>query len=234
MCFAVQYTFRDVSSSRECDRVVQERGREIMKMRGAVCVVIAAATALVSSSAIAGVGKIHPLEGLDPVADGFNTNTVTNWFRGWEFTVNADNVTVTELGLRTPGTGEAVTLELWDVATQTRIASAAAVTAGNSWQYVSITPTALTNGSSYIVGIHRVGTGMYYWDNGLPAPWYPTGVIDYTQMRFHNSGTSQFPTSTLPDYQYGVADIGYVIPGPASIALLGIGLAGFARRRRTA
>ena len=31
------------------------------------------------------VAEFYPLDGLDPVAYGFNTNTVDGWFRGYEF-----------------------------------------------------------------------------------------------------------------------------------------------------
>ncbi len=185
---------------------------------------------LVATSAIA--NPFRPLENLDPVADGFNTNTVTGWFRGWEFTVAADDIVVTELGLNTPATGDTVMLELWDSNTQQKIASYGPVTTvANTWQYFTLdNSVSLTNGGMYTVGIFSEGTASYFYQNNLPGGWYPSGDINYQTMRYHNNTFSSWPTSTLNGYQYGVPDIGYVIPGPASAALLALGL--FARRRR--
>lgn len=207
-------------------------------MRGLICKSAAAivAVAVATSPALAG-GKIHPLEGLNPVDYGFNTNfNVQAWFRGYEFTVQGDNVVATEIGLRTPAAGQQVTLQLWRNSTMTLVASTTTVlTPGNVWEYHSITPVPLINGERYTVGIHSPGTNAaYYFRNGLPSEWYPTGMIKYETMRFHNSADVQFPTSTLAGYHYGVVDIGYVIPAPGALALLGLGAAVGTRRRRRA
>jgi hypothetical protein len=197
-------------------------------LRAALC----AAPVLLAGQAATGQ-VMYPLDGLDP--SGFNTNNPSSWFRGYEFNVNADNVEVVEIGLNTPASGESVVLELWDSNTQSLVAEITGVTThGNSWRYHSLSsPVALDNGGTYVVGIRALTQGTnYYFANGLSSDWYPTGDIEYTTMRFHNGGSQQYPTSTLDGYHYGVVDIGYVIPAPAGLALLGVGGLVAARRRR--
>lgn len=177
---------------------------------------------------------IHPLGGLDP-AGIFNVNNPASWFRGWEFSVNTNDITVTELGMRMPTAGQTVILELWDNSTQALIASTGpVVTETNTWQYFSLgSSVALANGGVYTVGILAVTpNAAYYYADNLPPQWYPTGDIEYRTMRYHNAASSQFPTLTLAGFHYGVADIGYVIPGPASIALLALGFGAISPRRR--
>ncbi|MDQ7014042.1 MAG: hypothetical protein Q9O74_09130 [Planctomycetota bacterium] len=178
----------------------------------------------------AATAQIHPLEGLDP--SGFHTNNPTDWFRGYEFNVNADGITAVEIGMRTPATGQAATLELWDSNTQTLLSSTAATTHGNSWMYYDIPNVALANGGTYVVGMRVVGTADYFFSWDLGDEWYPTGDIEYTTMRFHNNGFESYPTSTLDGFQYGVVDIGYTIPAPAGAALLAMGGLVVVRRRR--
>jgi hypothetical protein len=186
---------------------------------------------LMASSAVA---AIHPLEGLNPADYGFATNNPSQWFRGWEFTVNVDDVVVTELGLRMPNAGDQVYLELWDSSTQSLLATTDLVTsAANDWRYFELdSGVPLDNGGQYVVGILAPYGGTYWYQGNLiGTPWCPTGDISYVTMRYHNNGTSGWPGSNLYGYQYGVPDIGYVIPAPASIALLALGV-GCARRRR--
>ena len=186
---------------------------------------------LMASSAVAAT---HPLEGLNPADYGFIQNNPAYWFRGWEFTVNADNLTVTELGLRMPVAGDRVYLELWDSSTQSLLTSTDAVTTvANEWQYFGLDSNVpLDNGGTYTVGILSLEQGTYWYANPvLPPEWYPTGDIEYQTMRYHNNNYSSFPTSSLFQYQYGVPDIGY-IPAPASAALLALGVGFGVRRRR--
>lgn len=205
-----------------------------MKNLLAKAAIIAAPVLIAGQAATAQV--IHPLEGLDPVAYGFSTNNPSNWFRGYEFNVNADNLKAVEIGLRTPAAGEAVTLELWDSNTQSLVSKITGVTThGNSdWVYYDLPAQVdLDNGGTYVVGIRRVGTGNYFFASGLASEWYPTGDIEYTTMRFHNNGSESYPSSTLDGYHYGVVDIGY-IPAPSAAALLAMTGLGVAVRRRRA
>lgn len=194
-------------------------------VRAAICVV---PVLIVGQAATAQI--IHPLEGLDP--SGFNTNNPGSWFRGYEFTVAGDGVTAVEIGMRTPASGEAVTLQIWDVNSQTLLTSASARTHGNSWQYYDVPDVALANGGTYVVGIlAQNNSANYFFASGLGSEWYPTGVINYNTMRF-NGGDGSFPTLTLDGYHYGVVDLGYTIPAPASAAVLAMGGIAAVRRRR--
>ena len=190
---------------------------------------IAAVPVLIAGQA-ATAQIIHPLEGLDP--SGFNTNNPSSWFRGYEFTVAGDGVTAVEIGMRTPASGEAVTLQIWDVNSQTLLTSAAATTHGNAWRYYDVPDVALANGGTYVVGIlAQNNSANYFFASSLGSEWYPTGVINYNTMRY-NGGDGSFPTSTLSGYHYGVVDLGYTIPAPAGTALLAMGGLVAARRRR--
>lgn len=193
-------------------------------VKAAICVV----PVLVAGQAA--TAQIHPLEGLDP--SGFSTNNPSDWFRGYEFNVNADGITAVEIGMRTPASGQVAALELWDSNTQTLLSSTTATTHGNSWRYYDIPDVALDNGGTYVVGMRVEGTGDYFFASGLGSEWYPTGDIEYTTMRFHNNGFASYPTSTLDGYQYGVVDIGYTVPAPAGAALLAMGGLVAVRRRR--
>lgn len=177
---------------------------------------------------------INPLNQFNPGAFNINSS-VTNWGRGWEFTVTANDVWVTQLGLITPNTGN-FSLSLLDVATQTEVASVDNLTGGNSWNFFDIAPVELTNGSSYIVELYGIGTNAYYFSNSFTAP---TGVIDYIEMQYCNGCTpGTFPTQTLSNYMYGIPDISYQIgkpssvPTPTPLVLLCLGLIGIAISRK--
>lgn len=194
-----------------------------MAMKAVLC-------ATVCCAGQAAMAQIHPLEGLDP--SGFSTNNPSSWFRGYEFTVTGDNVTAVEIGMRTPGRGEAVTLQIWDVNTQTLMTQTSATTHGNVWQYYDVPAVGLDNGGTYVVGVLAQGNSAeYFFASGLDAAWYPTGVINYNTMRF-NGGDGSYPTLTLDGYHYGVVDLGYTIPAPAGAGLLAMGGLVASRRRR--
>lgn len=180
---------------------------------------------------------INPLNQASP--SGMSTNTVPNWARGWQFTVNVADVWVTELGLITPSTGN-YEIYLFDVATETALASTSASGGSSSWQFDSITPVELTNGSDYLVELYGVGDDQTYF-YGTSNTFKPTGAIEYVTMKYCNEcSPGEFPTLTLDGYNYGLPDIGYQIgkpgqepiPEPTTMLLFGTGLAGLAAVRR--
>lgn len=199
-------------------------------LRAAACLAL-----VLVSSPFATAGFVRPLAEQDP--SGFNTNDPDNWSRGWRFKVNANNVFVTELGLNTPIANQRFELTLWDVASQTALASVS-TTSAQDWKFESIAPVELTNGNEYIISLFSNSGGSYYYQGNPPSSWKPTGTIEYLDMRYHNNANNVFPTLSLTDYQYGIPDFSYqigpVVPEPTSMALWGLGLAGvaFARRRR--
>lgn len=172
--------------------------------------------------------SIHPL-GQQTPDGGWFVNSPATWSRGWRFTAKVADIYVTELGLNTPVVGQGFQLDLWDVATQTSLASVDAVSTGN-WHFESIAPIHLQQGSDYIVSVFSENDNSYWYKNGLAASWYPTGNIEYVTMQYHNDVGNPFPYIKLSGFQYGLSDIGYqigsplAVPEPTSLALFGIGV----------
>jgi len=162
--------------------------------------------------------------------------------RGWDFVVNDPDVTVRELGIN-PFLSTNVTLTLWDTAAQSELAQVTISATGGAWTFASLlTPVSLTVGSTYsIIGWANTSDSWYLYQSGPPAGFAPTGTIQYVQTRFQNgSGANTFPTSLLPNYMYGVPDIGYTIgastatPEPISMSLTGLGVVALLTRRKIA
>jgi hypothetical protein len=174
---------------------------------------------------------IYPLGEQEP--SGFSTNTVSNAVRGWRFQVNSDGVVVDQLGAHTPASDTyPVTVTLFDVLTQDVLAQGQ-TTPCTGWCWVDLgTPVPLTQGAQYIITMFTGSApgNQYYYQGSLPSSWYPTGTIEYLDMRYANSATSTtFPTNVLTGFQYGVPDIGYelggaTVPEPGTLGILGLGI----------
>ncbi len=154
-------------------------------------------------------GQIHPLNGQDPVAAGFNQpSAIGQW--GWRFKCNANGVLVTQLGTWFPDSATVVhSIQLYDFNSQALLANASPP-AGPGWRWETLTtPVPLVNGNDYI--IQGFTTTTKFFLNTSPASWMPTGDISWVEGRYHTSTpTPIFPTSALANYGSGVVDIGYV------------------------
>ncbi|CAG0998446.1 hypothetical protein PLCT2_02911 [Planctomycetaceae bacterium] len=162
--------------------------------------------------------QTYALNQSSPVTDAFTSGGAANCQRGWRFQVNANGVTITQMGCWYPdGTSQQKTVSLFNATTQALLAQVTP-TAGTGWRWANLTtPVALTNGQQYIVTGFTVTSSYYYRSVTGMAQWMPTGTIQYMDMRYQNSCTSTtFPASTLTNYQYGVVDIGYTT-GPSLV-----------------
>ncbi len=171
-------------------------------------------------------GPTLPLMEQDPIAPPFQIGGSPDQIRGWRFRVNEPGLLVTRLGVNTTvSDSTSHTVTLLDFASQAVLAQVTSPV-GSGWQWVDIPPVPLSLGQDYIVQAHStVGTWYYYGGlAALGASWFPTGPIEYVEMRYQNGVTnpSTFPTLALSNLQYGVVDIGYastgelIVPGPGA------------------
>jgi len=174
-----------------------------------------------------GSGPFLPLLGQTPVVPPFIIGGNPDQIRGWRFRANEPGMVVTRLGVNTAvsdSTPHVVTL--FDFATEMLLAQVTSPV-GPGWQWVEIPPVPLVLGQDYVVQAHSSVDNWYYFGDldDLGASWFPTGPIEYVEMRFDNDVTnpSDFPTRILNDYQYGVVDIGYAFTGDFDLAGPGAG-----------
>jgi hypothetical protein len=168
--------------------------------------------------------------------------------RGWDFLVNAANVSVTRLGVAAATAGP-ITLTLWDDTTRTELAQVTEETIARTWTFVALgSPVSLVQGQTYsVIGWEdTAATPWYLFNNRPPAAFDPTGAIEYLGVRYANGiDADEFPESTLSiPAQYGVTDIAYTtsdtrdrsdpVAEPGAVLLLATAIAaGLAASRRS-
>lgn len=160
--------------------------------------------------------------------------------RGWDFIVNADGVSVVQLGVNA-AINTSLTLTLWDDAARSELAQITVASSASRWVFGNLaSPVSLTHGRTYSVIGWANTPGIAAWyllDNNPPALFEPTGAIQYVEGRYLNAaGPNTFPTGMLSG-QYGVTDIGYSLtsaPEPVTVLLAGAALALLLAGRRRA
>jgi hypothetical protein len=188
------------------------------------CVVVAVFFAFTSS--LTASAATHALG--DASTSSFAQGGVTGpTARGWEFQVNDDNVQVVQLGVNAWTDGTPLTLSLWNDNTQTLLAQTSAVSSAGNWVFSDLgSPVSLTSGKLYsVIAWANVANAWYLFNNDPPAAFTPTGTIEYIQSMYaNNSDANTFPGNPiLAPEQYGVTDIGYIVPEPSTLALLTLG-----------
>ena len=156
---------------------------------------------------------------------------------GFEFTANS-SVTVDGLGVfdsGQDGLAERHQVGLWDAGGA--LIASTTVGAGTSapllglYRYARISPTALTAGANYFVGVYAVDFTDQFYCCAYPASIDPR--ISLIDFGLGNSTTFRAPDFVVPQINYANFTIGSAVPEAAAWAmmLIGFGLAGASVRR---
>ena len=157
---------------------------------------------------------IYPMAQQDPVASGFSPfNTYGSFSKwGWKFRVNATGVSVLRLGAEFLNSAP-VTVAIFDVATQSVVASAT-VNQGTGWRFANLaTPVDLDVGKDYLICGYQTVAASAHWHTSLPTSWKPTGDIEWLQSANDYYSTppalNAFPVQTVTNRMGGVVDFGF-------------------------
>lgn len=141
--------------------------------------------------------------GITSLGSTTRNSLVGDYEMGWEFTVGTSPITVTKLKVF-HGTTRSVTINLWRVSDQAKLASVAVDAVDGSWVEGTITPVILSANTNYIVSVNAPYSGGYYrYDSN--QPYNLSNKISFVQGK-STSSLNSYPSTTNSNIQ-GVADI---------------------------
>jgi hypothetical protein len=184
------------------------------------------------ASFVVGTGPPSPyvasLDEQDPSEFAFSVGGGARSVRGWRFRVNAIHQVVGQIGAFTAvSETESHVVALFDAGTG-ELLTWGRTTPGDGWRWATVAPVELDLGGEYVVTAYSAVGAWYLFGSSaaIGSSWFPSGVIEYLDVRFANDVASPvtFPTTPLPDAQYGLVDIRFaptsgipvLLPGPGS------------------
>src|SRR5690606_29124578 len=145
-----------------------------------------------------------------------NTNTVTDWGRGFRFEPTQD-IYVIEMGKRVPSSGT-YSWVIWDVSTQTKVYQQNSLL-NNPTNYVYeavpryLPPIKLDANTEYVLELYTDGTADYYYG---PSTQIGQHLTLYNMQYCNNCDTNTYPATSLTGQHYGTPDFLYSLTPPQS------------------
>lgn len=161
--------------------------------------------------------------------------------RGYSFTVDSDNVWVTDFAWNTPSDASfSYDIALWDLGSMAQLAVVTGLSGSDTiWSSIAISPVSLLNGGSYAITLYSE-FGKLFW-SGYSQHIPDSDDITFTGAQLcYACASVEFPYANLQDYNYGFVDFGYQIgepppspvPLPAGLPMLAFGLGAIALLKR--